>query len=205
MISNRLTISLLIKFGLALSLLLALNINGAAHAAEQRIAVVDSTKLVETSKALQSISKQVEEKEGQYRKEVRKSEAKLKKRQQNLEAKKSALSQEALDKKKVGIDKDFASLQHESSRHRVMVHKAANTAMRMLLDKVSSIVEKIAKNKGYSMVVEKTVTQYAISKIDLTDIALTRLDKELPFVKVDFVAAEKSIDAVNVKQKSSSK
>ncbi len=154
--------------------------------AEDKIAIVETRKVVETSLAYKDISTQIQKKNDEFRDEIQKEETSLKKKYQELETKKNALSQEAIDKKNEAISKEVAELQKRSYNQHSSLEDAYRNSTQVVVDKTMDIVKKQASKKHYNLVIEKAAAVYSDEALDITDVILEELNKALPNVEVKF-------------------
>lgn len=168
----------------------SLSLINPVFAADGKITVVETRKVIESSTAYAEIMKQVQKKNEQFREEIQKSEGDLKKKYQELETKKNALSQDAIDKKNDEISKEVAELQKKSYSQHATLEDAHRNATQILVDKTAEIVKNQAEKNGYEVVIEKAAVFYSDAKLDITDTVLEGLNKALPTVEVKFQSEE---------------
>jgi Skp family chaperone for outer membrane proteins len=190
---------------------ISLSLINPVFAADNKITVVETRKIIENSVAYAEIMKQVQKKNEQFREEIQKSEGDLKKKYQELETKKNALSQDAIDKKNDEISKEVAELQKKSYGQHSTLEEAHRNATQILVDKTTEIVKTQAEKNGYEIVIEKAAVFYSDAKLDITDAVLEELNKALPTVEVKFQSEEekksedKKVDASAPKDKQEKK
>ncbi len=170
--------------------ILAVSFTTLTYADEQKITVVETRRIIESSTAHNDILKQVQKKNEQFRDEIQKSESELKRKYQELETKKNALSQDAIDKKNDEISKEVAELQKRSYGQHTALEDAYRNATQILVDKTSEIVKAQAQSKGYQMVIEKGAIIYSDKSLDITDTILDEVNKTMPSVEVKFETDE---------------
>ena len=173
-----------------IALSLSLPLCSFVNAADHKMMVVETRKIIESSLAHQDILANVQKKNETYRDEVQLLEADLKKQYQDLETQKNALSQDAIDKKNEAMSKEVAELQKKSYSQHTALEDAYRTATQVLIDKTSEIVKQQAKKNGYSIVIEKGVAVYSDDALDITNSVLDELNKVLPKVAVEFKSDE---------------
>ncbi|MNK26216.1 Chaperone protein Skp precursor [compost metagenome] len=150
-----------------------------AQAAETKIAFVDMQKAIQATSAGKKAKAELEAEFNKKKKELEKKEADLKKMGEDLEKKKSVLSEEALGKKQ-------AEFQEEMMKYRDVVGKSQNDIKKKefdlttpILEKMKKVISKIAKDKGYSMVIENSqMVLYATADSDLTNEVVKAFEKE---------------------------
>lgn len=160
--------------------------------AEIKISVVETRKIMENSIAHNDILSQIQKKNEEFRDGIQKAEAILKKKYEDFETKKNALSDKAADEKREEMSKEVAELQRKSYSQHASLDDAYRGATQLVVDKTSEIVKKHAEKNGYALVLEKAVSVYSDSTLDITEAILEELNKTLPKVEVKFQNAEQS-------------
>ena len=69
---------------------------------------------------------------------------------------------------------------------RSKLDKGLAKALSDIQQKVTSIVEAVAKERGFDIAVSGTTVLYTSGSQDITDEVLSRLNNELPNINVDF-------------------
>ena len=189
--------------------MLSVSFANTTYADDQKITVVETRKIIESSTAHNDILKQVQKKNEEFRDEIQKSESELKKKYQELETKKNALSQDAIDKKNDEISKEVAELQKRSYGQHAALEDAYRNATQILVEKTSDIVKTQAQSKGYQIVVEKGAVIYSDKSLDITDSVLEEVNKAIPSIQVKFesddVNKTPAVEAKKADTKDSSK
>ena len=151
-----------------------------------RIAVVDSQKMVEESKAFKSIKEQVNKKSESFKKEATNKEKELKKKFNELESNKRKLSKEAFEQESEKFSREAENFQKKGYEERMKIEKAYADAMSQVEKTINEIIQRKAKQDNYSLVLFKMSTVYSNENLDITASILTELDKALPKVEVKF-------------------
>lgn len=158
------------------SLLLAA---GLAHAAEMKIGFVDMQKAVQSTAAGKKAKTELEGEFEKRKKELQKKEADLKKMNEDLEKKKSVLSEEALGKKQMEMNEEMSKFQQQVGKSQMEIQKKQNELTQPILEKMRKTIEKVAKDKGYAMILENSaMVLYADKGNDLTDEVIKAFEKE---------------------------
>lgn len=152
-----------------------------AHA-EFKIGYVDVHTAVEQS-AIGKKAKEEMKKEGEKKqKELDKKKADLDKMNEDIEKKKSVLSEEALQKRSQELQGEVQKFRENVQKAQVELQKKENELLEPIVKKVKSVIEKIAKDKGFNMVIRSNqndqIVLYADSATDLTDETVKALDKD---------------------------
>jgi outer membrane protein len=147
--------------------------------AETKIGFVDVQRAVQ---ATASGKKAKESMEGEYnkrKKELDKKKADIEKMGQDLEKKKAVLSEEVFNKKQMELQEEMLKFQKSVAENQMEIQKKEKSLVDPILEKMKGVIEKVAKDKGYSMVLEKQGQNilYAQPDADLTDAVVKEYEK----------------------------
>ncbi|MCI5050444.1 MAG: OmpH family outer membrane protein [Rickettsiales bacterium] len=156
-----------------------------SHAATT-VAVVNIQKIMQKSKAAQTVREQVKSKQASFQAELDKKEKELQKEDQDLAKQRSVLSPEAFEKKYKDFRKKAAEAQKAVRTKRAKLDKGFTQALADIQKTVTDIVESISKAKSIDIAISGSQVLYASPTTDITDEVLAELDKKLPNVKVQF-------------------
>ncbi|MFS4460390.1 OmpH family outer membrane protein [Bdellovibrio sp. HCB2-146] len=160
---------------LALSLVMA----AAVANAETKIGFVDMQKAIQTTAAGKKAKTELEGDFNKKKKELEKKEADLKKMGEDLEKKKSVLSEEALGKKQAEFQEEMLKYRDIVGKSQVEIQKKERELTAPILDKMKKVIAKLAKEKGYSMILENSqMVLFATPESDLTDEVVKAFEKE---------------------------
>jgi len=163
------------KMLIAMSLLLAASF---AHA-EAKVGYVDMQKAIQSTSAGKKAKGELEAEFNKKKKELEKKEADLKKMGEDLEKKKSVLSEEALTKKQAEFQEEMLKYRDVVGKSQVEIQKKERELTAPILDKMKKVIAKLAKDKGYSMVIENSqMVLYATPDADLTEDVIKAFEKE---------------------------
>jgi len=163
------------KLIVALSVLAAAGIANA----ETKIGTVDMQKAIQTSSAGKKAKSELEAEFNKKKKDLEKKEGDLKKMGEDLEKKKSVLSEEALGKKQAEFQEEMLKYRDVVQKSQMEIQKKERELTAPILDKMKKVIAKIAKDKGYSMVIENTqMILYTDGSGDLTDDVVKAFEKE---------------------------
>src|SRR6185369_13302394 len=158
----------------------------AAPSFAESIAYVNIQEIMRDSTAAKSVKEQLESKQKTYQSEMTKKEEALQKEDQELSKQRSVLSPEAFEKKAKEFKAKATSAQKDAQAKRDELYNASSGSLSEIQKTVFEIVSKIAKEKGYNIVIPSSELLYADSKLDITSDVLSKLNSTLPKVKVKF-------------------
>ena len=150
--------------------------------AEFKIGYVDVHQAVEKS-TIGKKAKEEMKKEGEKRqKDLDKKKSDLDKMNEDIEKKKSVLSEDALMKKSQELQMEVQKFRENVSKAQMELQKKENELLEPIVKKVKTVIDKIAKDKGFAMVIRSNqneqIVLYAGSDYDLTDDVVKALEKE---------------------------
>ncbi len=164
------------QVGLIASLVMAASL---VHAAEAKIGVVDMQKAIQSTAAGKKAKTELEGEFNKKKKELEKKEADLKKMGEDLERKKSVLSEEVLSKKQAEFQEEMMKYRDVVGKSQLEIQKKERDLTAPILEKMKKTIEKLAKEKGYSMILENSqMVLFATADSDLTDEVVKAYEKE---------------------------
>lgn len=150
-----------------------------AHAADMKIGFVDMQKAVQSTDSGKKAKKDLETEFEKKKKELQAKEGDLKKMGEDLEKKKSVLSEEALAKKQGEFQEEMMKYREVVGKSQMDLQKKERDLTQPILDKMRRVIEKVAKEKGYNMVLENNaMVLFAAKDNDLTDDVVKAFEKE---------------------------
>ena len=139
--------------------------------AETKIGYVDMQKAVQSTTAGKKAKTDLETEFNKRKKELDKKKADIEKMGQDLEKKKSVLSEEVLGKKQMELQEEMMKFQKVVGENQLEIQKKEKELTLPILEKMKKVIEKVAGEKGFSMVLERTEQNvlFAQKDIDLTE------------------------------------
>lgn len=167
-------------------LAIALFHNAPAYAGKDGlpIAVVDVQKVVQESSAAKDINAQIKASRDKYLGDVTKEEERLRTAEKKLSDQRSLLSAEAFEQKKAQFQEDILKAQRDIQAKRTKLDEAFNKALDQIQVVIYEIIDDLANDKDYQLVLPRSQTLFANKNLDITDEVLARLNKKLPSLKV---------------------
>lgn len=109
-----------------------------------------------------------------------KKKADIDKMGQDLEKKKSVLSEEVLSRKQGELQEEMMKFQKTVAENQMELQKREKELLEPIIEKMRKVIEKVANEKGFSMVLEKSGQNvlYAQKENDLTDDVVKAFEKE---------------------------
>lgn len=161
------------------SLIASLLLVTAMARAEVKIGYVDMQKAIQSTDAGKKAKTELEGEFEKKKKDLQKKEADLKKMGEDLEKKKSVLSEEALGKKQAEFQEEMLKYRDNLGKSQLEIQKKERDLTAPILEKMKKVIEKVAKDKGYNMILENSaMVLYADKGSDLTDDVVKAFEKE---------------------------
>ena len=174
--------------GLA-ALLLVLPVLPAERAGAQQLpatvaAVIDYQRILEEAKAAQSIAAQIESRRRTFQDEISREEQRLREADQAFAKQRSLLTPEALSEKRRAFEQEVAEVQQLVQQRRRTLDRASAQALNEVDKALIEIVTGIARERGITLVLQRSQVLFFANAIDLTEEVLVELDQRLPDVRV---------------------
>lgn len=164
------------KFVVIVAVLMSASFAGAST---MKIAVVDMQKAVQSTESGKKAKKDLESEFEKKKKELQARENDLKKMGEDIEKKKSVLSEEALMKRQGEFQEEMMKYREVVGKSQMDLQKKERDLTQPILDKMRRVIEKVAKDKGYDMVLENNaMVLFAAKGHDLTDDVIKAFEKE---------------------------
>ncbi|WP_413587270.1 OmpH family outer membrane protein [Bdellovibrio sp. HCB274] len=156
----------------------ALLVASFAHAADSKVGFVDMPKAVQATAAGKKAKAELETEFTKKKKDIEKKEAELKKMGEDIEKKKSVLSQDALGKKQAEFQGLMMKYREEVQKSQMDLQKKQGELTAPIVEKMKTVVAKIAKEKGYTLVMENNNgILFSTPDSDLTEEVVKAVDK----------------------------
>ena len=151
---------------------------GASALAETKVGCVDVQKAIQST-ASGKKAKETMEAEFKKRKEsLDKKKSDIEKMGQDLEKKRSVLSEEVFGRKQVELQEEMMKFQKVVGENQLDIQKKEKELLDPIFEKMRKVIEKVAQEKGFSVVVDKQNTLYAQKDADMTDDVVKAFEKE---------------------------
>lgn len=151
----------------------------AADAGSVKIGYIDMQKAIQETSIGKKAKKDLEKEFNAKKTEFQKKEADLKKMDEDLRKKAAALSDEAKGKKMQELQAEVMKFQREVGESQMAIQKKEREMTQPILEKLQAALEKIAKDGGYTVVLEKNeqAVLWAKKDLDLTDAVVKEFEK----------------------------
>jgi outer membrane protein len=143
-----------------------------------RLGFVDVQRVLARSAAGVSAREQLERERAVMQKEMDGRRQELEKLREELEKKGPLLTAETRREKQDAFERKRRDATRLADDLQKELEKKEQTLLQRVLQDVSFIIERVAKDKGYAMIVERRGLLYASAEVDLTDEIIRVYDQE---------------------------
>lgn len=148
------------------------------------IAVIDMQEIRQKSKAVNSIEQQIQKRKQAYQKKLSEQEKSLREEDKSLAKQRSLLSEDAFKKKRQRLKQKLGAFQRKIKTRRKALDRSYSRAMRRVQKKLGQIIEQVAKDRNLDLVINKGAVVIVRPEMEITKVALERLNSELASVDV---------------------
>jgi outer membrane protein len=152
------------------------------------VMVVDVQALLQNSKAAKMVRSQIEQKRGEYTKEISHQEEALRAERDALQRQQASLSPDALNQKGREFQQKVNDLERNVQGKRQALEKSNGDALSKIQEEMLKIIADIAKQRKANLVFQRTDLVLFDQGFDITDEVLQKLDEQMPALTVNFVA-----------------
>ncbi len=152
--------------------------------AEDKITYIDLKYVLNNSKAGKSAQDYLKKTFNEKQKEFMKTEKELKKEEEDLISSKEKLSKDEYKKKSDGLRKKVANYQTDRRQALEKIGKQRIEAKQTLLSKLDPILKNYIKENNISLIIDKKNIVAGKQTVDITNVIVEKLNKELPSLKI---------------------
>ncbi|GIL17725.1 MAG: OmpH outer membrane protein [Oligoflexia bacterium] len=159
---------------------LVMVVGASAFGAESKIGFVDVQKAIQSTAAGKKAKESLDAEFQKRKQNLDKKKADIEKMGQDLEKKKSVLSEEVMNKKQMELQEEMLKFQKTVAENQVEIQKKEKDLVEPILEKMKKTIEKVAQEKGFTLVIEKQGQNvlFAQKDSDLTEDVVKAFEKE---------------------------
>ncbi|MBY0554115.1 OmpH family outer membrane protein [bacterium] len=150
--------------------------------AEFKLAYVDVQKAIEQTSLGKKAKEEMKKEADKKNKELEKKKADVDKMREDIEKKRSVLAEEAFQKRAEELQMEMQKFNQIAAKAQAELQKKESELLEPIVKKMKTVIEKLAKDKGISMVIQSNqnaqIVLYANADTDLTDDLVKAVDKE---------------------------
>lgn len=153
---------------------------GSANAAEMKIGTVDMQKALQSVESGKNAKSTLEKEFNTRKKELETEEAAIKKMGEEFKKQSLVMNDEARGKKQGEIQERIMKFQEKTARSQQEIQQKEQQLTEPIINKLRGTISKLAKDKGYSMVLERNENMVLFSQEqdDLTDAVVKAFNKD---------------------------
>lgn len=163
------------KRSIALVFTLMMGLMAGTVFASEKIAVVDMQQIMQRSGDMKGIQESLEKEFKPRRDKLISMEGKIKADMEKFKKEAAVMSkadQKKMQEKIISAQREF---EQEGQKYQRELSAKHNAEMQKLYAKVRTVIEKVAKDGGYDLVLQKEAAPYVVNKLDLTDKVIKKL------------------------------
>ena len=153
--------------------------------AEVKLSMIDANKIGEESIAFKTAMEKIKSKAEESDKDAMKMQKEFTKKYETLGKQKNVLSADEYNKKSDALNKEVEKEEKVLYAQRANLDKAYREANEALSKKTKAIIEKIAKEKGITIVFDKSTAIYSEASIDITKEVVSEVNKQLKSIDIN--------------------
>lgn len=150
--------------------------------ADFKVAYVDVQKAIEQTAMGKKAKAELKKEADKKTKELEKKKTDIDKMREDIEKKRSVLAEEAFAKKAAEVTEEMQKFNVAAGKAQQEIQKKESELLEPIMKKMKTVIEKLAKDKGVSMVIQSgaaaQIVLYSTSEADLTDELVKAFDKE---------------------------
>ena len=152
------------------------------------VMVVDVQALLQNSKAAKMVRSQIEQKRGEYTKEISHQEELLRAERDALQRQQASLSPESLNQKGREFQQKVNDLERNVQGKRQALEKSNGDALQKIQEEMLKIIADIAKQRKSNLVFQRSDLVLFDQAFDVTDEVMQKLDEQMPTLTVEFAS-----------------
>lgn len=151
----------------------------AADKAEQKIGTVDMQNALQSVEAGKKAKAQLEKEFNAKKKDLQTEEASLKKMTDEFRKQAVVMSDDTRAKRQGELQERIMKFQEATQRSQAEINQKEHTLTEPILTRLRGVIGTVAKDKGYTMVIEKSenTVLYSEAKDDLTELVIAAFNK----------------------------
>lgn len=160
------------------------------HAEGTSIGVVDVIYIMNNAEASKHIQEQRNTMREDFLEEISETEQKLRSQEKALIEQRQKLSKEEYAKKRKEYEENLLKTRRYAQNEKQALEGAANEGMNVLRAKLYEVVQQIASERNYDLVISNKNVIAGANALDITEEALTRINADLTEVPLKKVTEE---------------
>ncbi|MEJ2121712.1 MAG: OmpH family outer membrane protein [Alphaproteobacteria bacterium] len=155
------------------------------------IAVIDVQMIIRESKAMKAVREEVAGLREKFRAEVTQEENRFREERSKLIRQRGVLTPQAFGRRRNQLASKFAAVQRRLQAKSRGLEAASAATLREFQKSLFAVVEELAKERGYTLVLSRSRVPYTHPTYLETDEVLKRLNAKLPVLKLQLAQPSK--------------
>ena len=155
-----------------------------AAAADVKIAVLNVERVRRNAQAVKTIHTQLGTYVDAYRTETQKEEQEIRTAQEELARKRLIVTPEVYAEERRKLEEQLVRAQGRVQERRQSLERVSAEAMQQVQDVLGRIVGDVASEQQLTLILRKDQVVFMTPDLEITDLVLQRLDKQLPSVSI---------------------
>lgn len=155
------------------------SLSGISFASEAKFGYVDLQKAIQSTTVGKKAKAELEAEFNRRKKDIETMQSDIRKKGEDLEKKKGVLSDEAMQKKQAEIQEEMMKYQELVGKNQIEIQKKQSDLTSPILEKMRTVLDKLAKSDGYSVIFEKNEQSilWIKAEFNLTDKLVQEFEK----------------------------
>jgi outer membrane protein len=150
--------------------------------AEFKLAYIDIQKAIQSSNAGKKAKEDLQKEADKKNKDLEKKKSDIEKMREDFEKKASVMSDDARKRKEIELQEEMMKWNQAAQKAQTELQKKEGELLTPIVDKMKKVVEKVAKEKGYSMVIQSNqnaqIVLFAQAELDITEMVIKSFNSE---------------------------
>jgi outer membrane protein len=155
------------------------------------VAVIDVQLIIRESTAMKAVREEVAGLREKFRAEVAQEESRFREERSKLVRQRGVLTPQAFSRRRNQLVSKFAAVQRRLQAKSRGLEAASAATLREFQKSLFAVVEELAKERGYTLVLSRSRVPYTHPTYLETDEVLKRLNAKLPVLKLQFAQPSK--------------
>lgn len=164
--------------------------------AAQAFGVIDMNKVMQITDVAKDIFSQMEVKRKEYQANISKEETALRAAEQEILKQKDSLSKDEFEKKRKEFEGKVVNGQKLVQERKRILDQAFSSSMGSLRGEAIKIVADVAKERNYSAVFTQDAVMISTPNLDMTDVVIERMNKQVKKTTIDWSASTAAVTSV---------
>jgi len=148
------------------------------------IAVVDTQRVLRESAVGKDITRQIEQYSRSFQGELTRQQETLRKEEEELKRQQAVLAPDAFAQKRRDFEARAMEAQRQLQGRKQQLDRVANTALNQVKQSLVPIFKDLAKENGFNLLMEKSLTIDSAPSLEVTQQVVQRLDRAMPSLQV---------------------